>query len=403
SSVPAVAVPQMLEDAAIKGVKTVHLFTARLSETGRPEAVDLEQRIFKLAQGHGIRLLGPNCMGIYFPSGRMAFHADFPKESGTAGLVSQSGMLSREIIQISSQRGVYFSKVFSYGNAIDLNESDFLEYLAQDRDTRVILMYIEGVKAGRKFFDTLKQAAAIKPVIILKGGMAEAGARAAASHTASLAGSYRTWKAMVSQAGAISVDSFEELIDLATSFYFLPPVKGRRVGIVGGTGGTSVLAADGCEQAGLEVVPLPREFREELKNRGVSVWDWLSNPIDLSIREDDSFSAGLLLEMMARDSHFDLLITLMGIGRFRAEPGVPYETYLKQEYRLDASMNKPFLTVVPDKSPGIKDWDSRESKVNSELRTALISLNIPFYPTITRAALAVKKMIDYYHRLEVND
>ncbi|MFC2015060.1 hypothetical protein ACFLUP_03610, partial [Chloroflexota bacterium] len=291
-------------------------------------------------------------------------------------------------------------KVFSYGNAIDLNECDFLEYLAQDQDTRVILMYIEGVKDGRRFFDTLKQAAAIKPVIILKGGMAAAGARATASHTASLAGSYQTWKTMVIQAGAIPINSFEDLIDLATSFYFLPPVKGRRAGVVGGTGGTSVLAADQCEQAGLEVVPLPPEFREELKSRGVSVWDWLSNPVDLSIREDDSFSVGLLLEMMALDSHFDLLITLMGIGRFNAEPGVTYEDYLKKQYRLDVCKDKPFLVVVPDKSPGIKDWDSRESKINAELRTALINLGIPFYPTIARAALSVIKMADYYKRLE---
>ncbi len=403
SCVPAVAVPALLEDAANKGVKTVHLFTARLSETGRPEAVDLEQSILKLAQGHGIRLIGPNCMGIYYPLWGMAFHADFPKESGAAGLVCQSGMISREIIQGSAQRGVYFSKCFSYGNAVDLNESDFLEYLAHDRDTRVIMMYIEGVRQGRKFFDTLKRAAALKPVVILKGGMAEAGARATASHTASLAGSYQTWKAMVDQAGAVSADSLEELIDLAASFYFLPPVKGRRVGVIGGTGGSSVLAADKCEQAGLEVIPFPPEFREKLKTQGVSVWDWLSNPVDSSIREDDSFSIGLLLEMMAQDSHFDLLITMTGMGRFGAEPGVAYEDYLKQQYRLDACKDKPFLTVVPDRSPGIKDLNNRTSKVTAEVRTALINLKIPFYPTIARAAFAAVKMIGYYRRLEPDD
>jgi len=403
SSVPATAVPGMLNDAAEKGVKTVHLFTARFSETGRPEAIELEQKILELARGYGIRLIGPNCMGIYYPLGGMAFHADFPKQSGMAGLSSQSGMLSRELILTSAQRGIYFSKVFSYGNAVDLNECDFLEYLAQDPETRLIMLYVEGVKDGRRFFKTLKQAASVKPVIVLKGGLAQAGARATASHTASLAGSQQIWKAAVAQAGAVWADSFEELIDLAASFYFLPPAGGRRVGVIGGTGGTSVLAADRCEQAGLEVIPLPAEFREELKNRGVSVWDWLSNPVDLSIREDDSFSAGLILEMMAKDPNFDLLITLSGIReRPAAGPGATPEESLRQQYRLDACRNKPLLIVVPENSAGIKDWDGRGAKMNAEMRTALINLKVPFYPTVSRAAVAASKFADYYRRLESN-
>jgi acyl-CoA synthetase (NDP forming) len=401
SSVPALAVPELLKEAASKGTKTVHLFTARFSETGRPEAIELEQKVLKLAKEYGLRLLGPNCMGIYYPAGGMAFHADFVKEPGVAGLASQSGMLAREIINISSQRGIRFSKVFSYGNAIDLNECDFLEYLGQDSGTKFIMMYMEGVKDGRRFFNVLKKAASIKPVIMLKGGVAQAGARATASHTASLAGSYQTWKAMAAQAGAIWVDSFEELIDVAASFYFLPPVRGLRAGVIGGTGGTSVLAADRCEQAGLDVVPFPPGFRAELKNRGVSVWDWLSNPVDLSIREDDSFSAGLILEMMAKDSHFDVLITIGGIGpRPPAAPGISIENSLKQQYRLDALDSKPLLFVVPDKSPGAKDWDNRESKMNGEMRTALINLKIPFYPTITRAAVVARKLADYYQLSE---
>ena len=253
-----------------------------------------------LAKRYGLRLMGPNCMGVYYPAGGIAFHAEFPKVPGAAGFISQSGMLAREVVLAAPQRGVYFSKVFSYGNAVDLNECDFLEYLAQDKDTRIILMYIEGVKDGQRFFRTLREATSVKPVIILKGGTAEAGTRATASHTASLAGTFKTWKAAIDQAGAVLTDSFEELLDLATSFYFLPPFTGDRVGVVGGTGGFSVLAADSCEQAGLNVIPLPQGIRDELKRQGVSVWDWLSNPVDLSIREDDRLNGGQVLEMMAR-------------------------------------------------------------------------------------------------------
>ena len=210
----------------------------------------------------------------------------------------------------SPVRGIYFSKVFSYGNAIDLNECDFLEYLADDAETSVIMIYVEGVKNGRRFYDTLKRAASVKPVIILKGGKGEAGKRATASHTASLAGAFRTWEAMVAQAGAVAADSTEELIDLAASFRSLPRFAGKRVGVSGGAGGSSVLAADECERAGLDVVPLPAEIRDDLKARGISVWDWLGNPADtsISIGEDVGFSAGLVLELMAKSPHFDVLI-----------------------------------------------------------------------------------------------
>ncbi|MFC2070151.1 acetate--CoA ligase family protein [Chloroflexota bacterium] len=399
SSVPAREVPKILEDAAQKGVKTVHLFTARLGETRRPEAVELEQRIMELAKGFGIRLIGPNCMGVYCPSKGFSFHADLPRQSGPVGLVCQSGMLARETVVLSTLRGIYFSKVFSYGNAVDLNECDFLDYLAHDPDTKVILMYIEGVRDGNRFFNILRQTIKVKPVVILKGGRGASGARATASHTASLAGTSKIWETMVAQAGAVIADSMDELVDLATSFYYLPPVTGSRVGIAGGTGGSSVLAADECEHAGLEVIPLPPEFREELKNRGVSVWDWLSNPADLSIREDDSLSVGLILELMARNPNFDLLIVFIGIHKGPSGlPDVPLDSYLQQQYRLEVSLTKPFLTVVPDRSVGIKDLDTHEWKMSCELRTTLINLNIPFYPTPERAATAARKLIDYYQR-----
>ena len=397
SSVPASEVPKMLEEASEKQVKTVHLFTARLSETGRQEAIDLEKRILAIAKRHGFRLIGPNCMGVYYPKGGMAFHADFPKESGPVGLISQSGMLAREIVLAGPLRGMFYSKVFSYGNAVDLNEVDFLEYLTCDSDTKVIMMYIEGIKAGRKFFKALQKATAIKPVIVLKGGRGEAGARATASHTASLAGASRVFEAMLAQAHAVSVDSIEQLMDVAAAFNFLPSFQGNRVGVAGGAGGSSVLAADQCEQSGLQVPPLSSAFRDVLKKKGVSVWDWLSNPADISIREDESFSVGLILEMMANDPGFDLLIAIMGMpGRGPSQNGSTPEEAISHMYHLDASRKKPFLAVVPDKSLRTVDMESREWKGLCETRTALINLGVPFFPSIGRAAAAASKVAEYH-------
>jgi acyl-CoA synthetase (NDP forming) len=399
SVVPAREVPKMLEDAAYKGARAVHLFTARFSETGRPQAAQMEQEILKLAKKLGIRLIGPNCMGVYYPAEGISFQDEFPKESGPVGLASQSGNVAGEIIHNAGRRGIYFSKAISYGNAIDLNECDYLEYFAQDPETKIILMYIEGAKDGKRFFDVLRRTTPVKPVIIIKGGKGQAGTRATASHTASLAGSMQIWETMVAQAGAISVETPDELIDLAVSFRFLPPIRGKRVGVAGGAGGASVLAADECERARLEVIPLPLEFREEMKNRGISIWDWLSNPADLSIREDDNFTVGTVLEMMARNPNFDLLIAIMGhMHRRFMGADLTIDKYLNEQYGLNSCRIKALLAVVPDASLGINEWDSWEWKMNCELRTRLIEENVPFYTSIPEAANAASKMIDYYRK-----
>jgi len=405
SRVPAAAVPKMLEDAADKGTKAAHLFTARFTETGRSEAAQLEQEILKLARKLGIRIIGPNCMGVYYPAQGLSFGDEFPKEPGSIGVASQSGNLARELIMTGVMRGLRFSKVISYGNAIDFNESDYLDYFAQDPQTKVVLMYIEGVKDGRRFFDTLHRTTAIKPVIILKGGRQQAGARAISSHTASLASAPEVWNAALRQTLAILAESWEELIDLAVSFYFSSPPKGRRVGVLGGAGGASVLAADECERAGLEVIQLPKEFREELKKQGFSEWDWLGNPIDFSIiSEHQRLNMGNIFDLMNNDPHFDLLIIMLRVFRPSQLPGFTLDNIFERlGLKLDAIRTKPLLGVVPEPSFGIDDPDNEEWKLHCELCSRLIANEIPFYPTIGRAALAARKMIDYYQRKSHSD
>jgi acyl-CoA synthetase (NDP forming) len=398
STVPASQVLGMLEDCSYKGVKVVHLFTARFSETGREDAAELEREILKRARNAGIRLIGPNCLGLYFPREGIAFHDDFPEESGAAGLASQSGQAVGEIIRIAALRGILFSKAISYGNAIDFNESDYLEYFAQDPETRIIMMYIEGVRDGKRFFDVLRRATAIKPVIIVKGGRGESGTRATRSHTASLAGSMEIWETVVSQAGAVSAGNLEEMVDLATAFYFLPPVLGRRVGVAGGSGGSSVLAADECEEAGLHVIPLPSEIRQELKSEGSLIWDWIGNPADMSIRIDRDFDTGDMLEIMARNDYFDLLIAFMRGPHHRGDRKISAEEVLER-HRI-GKLSKPLLVVMQDIGPGVADDEDfawmRELMV--EVKEKLVSANIPVYPSIGQAARAASKLIDYYQR-----
>lgn len=258
-------------------------------------------------------------------------------------------------------------------------------------------MYIEGVKDGERFFDTLRRTTATKPVIILKGGRGKSGARATASHTASLAGSMQVWQTMVTQAGAISVENIDEMIDLAVSFCFLPPIKGRRVGVIGGGGGASVLAADQCEEAGLDVIPLPTEIREELKSKGDPIWDWISNPVDGSIRANDSLPTDDILQMMAKNRSFDLLITGMNVGgpMQAGQQKMSAADHLRR-LKPETSKLKPLLVVMADEAPGNVDYD--DWKLQGEVRRQLIAANIAIYPSLGRAARAAKKLIDYYQR-----
>jgi acyl-CoA synthetase (NDP forming) len=423
SAAPAPQVPQIMRDCALKGVKGIHLFTARFSETGREDAAELEREVLRIAKEGGVRIIGPNCMGVYYPRMGIAFQPQFPKVSGSVALASQSGQAAGEIINKTTQRGAFFNKAISYGNAIDFNEADFLEYFAADPEVKVIMMYIEGPKNGSRFFNVLREVTRIKPVVIIKGGRGQAGTRATASHTASLAGATEVWNTMIEQSGAISANSIDELVDLAVSFHFLPPITGRRAGVAAGAGGATVLAADQCEEAGLDVVPLPQDMREELKKQGIQIWDWISNPADFSINMgDENFGPAELLKMEAMHPGFDLIIASINIPGFGGPPGsrgrrggggppmrggppwamlnLTPEQIVKQ-YKEIADY-KPVLGLLQDMSPApISDEDEDDDdrwKMVCEVTAELIKNNIPYYPTVSRAASAANKLIDYYQK-----
>ncbi len=402
SSIPATHVLALLDDCAAKGVKGIHFFTARFSETGRPEAAELEREVLRRARAANIRLIGPNCMGVYYPAWGISFNNGMPKQSGPLGLASQSGSVTHEIVDMAQTKGMYFSKGISYGNAIDLNESDYLEYYLQDKDTGIILMYIEGVRDGKRFFETLRRATLQKPVVIIKGGRGKSGTRATASHTASLTSSMGIWHTAVKQAGAVEVSSLDELIDVAAAFYFLPPLYGKRVGVAGGSGGSSVMAADGCEEAGLDVIPLPNSIREELKAKDNPIWDWINNPADFSISMGDFNSTSEVTMMMDRHTDFDMLILFMSPphwhGPRRAGMGMPntIDEVLKRQ-GLD-ELTKPVFVVLQARGHG-NDPDGEIAKKYDEMRLALIDRKIPVYRDIYSAANAASKYVDFYlHR-----
>lgn len=403
SSVPSHQVLNLIDDCIHKGVRIIHLFTARFSETGRQDAIELEQEVLRRARSAGIRIIGPNCMGVCYPKMGLAFrpahHAKV--EPGRVGFISQSGSVAGEMIEMCNLRGMSISKGVSYGNAIDLNESDYLEYLGEDPETDIILMYVEGVRDGRRFFNTLKKVTSQKPVIIIKGGRGVSGTRATASHTASLAGSIGVWNVAVSQAGAINVANMSELIDMAVAFHFLPPVYDFRVGVGGGAGGTSVTAADQCEEAGLNVVPLPDTIRNELKKRGNPAWDWISNPVDFSILPRDEESVEVL-QLMAVDPGFDLVINYVSPHHFHRFASEGQERATIEEFMEKTGISKPdrnpIMIILDDRGQSEQDETGENFRFLLQIKKDLISAGMPIYFDIGSAARAANKMINHYRR-----
>lgn len=394
SCIPASGVLALVEDCRNKGVKAIHFFTARFSETGREDAASLERELLRRTQSAGIRVIGPNCMGLYNPRQGISFRMDFPKEGGGTGFVSQSGGNAVELVHRGAQRGLRFSKVISYGNGLDLNETDFLEYLAQDAETRIIAAYIEGISDGRRFMGTLRRTASRKPVIVLKGGRTSSGTRAAASHTAALAGAQQVWRVALRQAGAVEAGSLEEATDVLVAFSRLKPATGPRAGVLGGGGGRTVLSADLCEEAGLSVVPLPTEIREDLRKRAPQLWDWVSNPVDQSILAESPLLGVHILEMMSRSPHLDVLIANLGEDWILGRPNGDVALHGLAERLVEIGRNtaKPMAVVLgPPDSPDEWRW---RAVVGAHER--LVDGGLAIYPSVGRAARAVGHFVRFW-------
>ncbi|MDY6833365.1 MAG: CoA-binding protein [Chloroflexota bacterium] len=405
--IPAAKVLDLLDDCPSKQVKAVHMFTGRLTETGLEDNAALERDILQRAKALGVRLIGPNCMGLYNPSQGISFGYEFPADAGPIGMFFQSGGAATEFVHYASLKGLRFSKIVSYGNAIDINETELLEYFCEDPETQVIGCYIEGVKDGPGFVSALRRTAKVKPVVVLKAGRGKAGTRAVASHTASLAGSMQTWDAAIRQCGATRAESLEDLMDLMVGFKFLPPVMGRRVGIVGGGGGKSVLSADEWEEAGFDLVPFTNEIRQEIRNCVPEMWwEWIQNPVDVSIMPESAWMTGLpgnLLRMMAESPEFDLVAANLTVGGPFGKDEMT--AFLGKEAEdtvaLHARNIKPLAVVLDTGDLGRDDFDDWRWRMLSDLKTRLVSSGVAVFPSIGQAAHTISRCIDYYQRREV--
>jgi acyl-CoA synthetase (NDP forming) len=401
SAVPAPATLALAEGAKMKSVKLIHFFTARFSETGREDAAALEAELKRRLSEAGIRVIGPNCMGVYYPKLKISFDPGLPMREGNVGFLTQSGSHAFRVIGRGAERGLGFSKVISYGNAMDLNEADFLEHFADDPDTEIIAVYIEGVRDGRRFFRALRRASEAKPVVVLKGGRTSAGRTAAASHTASLASREAVWHAAVKQAGALEVGSLNDLIDMLVAFDQAGPVRGDRIAILGGAGGEMVESADICNEAGLDVAPLTPEIRDTLKEKLPNTWDWVGNPVDVSILDWRRNEAMEVIRVLAASPSYDLVLAN---ARFIEHAAMRDDGEQIVRGAIDtlkglAGHGKATMLVL---GPAESHDERRHQAVNIAHEEFARS-RIATYPDIERAARAMGRYVSYVLARQTQD
>jgi acetyltransferase len=308
--VPPPAVPAVIKQCVGKGIKAGIIITAGFAELGG-KGVRIQQEIAETARAGGMVFVGPNCNGVMSPWNKQ--YVQFPSffvPPGPIAVVAQSGNVMDSLARQVMMYGQGCSVCVASGNEASLHIEDYLEYLADDPHTRVILSYVEGFKDGGRFIEVASKVSKKKPIIVVKAGKTQAGARAAASHTASIAGSDVIFDAVCKQSGIIRAASLDELINIGLGLLRQPLPKGRGLGIVTAGGGWGVLAADACAALGFDVVKLPDDTIEEL-DKLLPAWWNRGNPVDLvaGVAGDNIFKAiELVMQVPSVDSMMFLSI-----------------------------------------------------------------------------------------------
>jgi acetate---CoA ligase (ADP-forming) len=373
--VPLEAVKGAIQSAIDARAKAVVVITAGFKEVGA-EGAALEREIAELCRANGVRLMGPNCIGVINTSHKMnATFAPMMPPSGRISVISQSGALCVAILDLAMNLKMGLGKVISFGNKADLNEVDFLQALAEDDDTRVIAGYLENITEGNKFLQVAEQAASRKPVVVLKVGVTQAGAKAASSHTGSLAGADMAYGAAFKRSGVIRAENFEALFDYAIALAMQPLPRGNRVAVITNAGGPGIMAADAAETAGLRMVtpaePTRKKLRECLPAAAA-----VGNPIDV-IGDADPDRYVKAFEIVQEDDTIDSIIVVVTPQNMTR----PLE--LAEKLSKAHRGQKPLLAAFLGGSEVIP------------ARERLMALNIPSYPSAERAVGALQAMQDY--------
>ena len=369
--VPARFVSSVISDCAAKGANAAIVISGGFGETGAAGA-ELERQLVEAARKSGIRVVGPNCQGVNSTSSGLCASWPLVTKKGPISVISQSGTVLAALACWSDDDGVGINKIVALGNKCDVDETELLEYMSSDDGTKVVAMYIEGVRDGRKFFKVARTAAERKPVLVLKGGRTAKGAEAVVSHTRSLAGKDAVFDAVFKQAGIQRAASVEDLYDAVKGFASLPLPKGRNVAIVTSSGGSGIMAVDACEEMGLNVVGLPVNLRDRLKEK-LPPECILRNPLDLT-GSANSQMYDEVLTAFGESNDIDSVIVIVGDPM----PGIS-DVIVKH-----ISQGK---TIIPVMLGGGKAEAAEKAKLGG--------LKIPVYSDSARGARALSALTRY--------
>jgi len=389
-SVPREVTPIIIRDCIKAGVGGAGLFTSGFAETKTEVGIKLQETITQMAKDANFALVGPNCMGLFIPKlGVRNSTAQYAGEAGDVGFVSQSGTHSINFSIAGYAHGIKISKLVSYGNAVVLDSSDYLEYLAQDSETKAIGMYIEGVKDGGRFFRLLRETVRQKPVVIWKGGQTEAGTRATSSHTNSLAESMTVWEAIFKQTGALRADNMEEMIDTFKALLYCKPPIGDRVGLVSMTGGQSVVITDAFAKAGLQVPTLSQQSYDRLASFFNIIGGSYRNPIDMGSNWRSADVVAQILDIMDKDENIDAVALELSVNflpnMFERIPGFE-QAFLGALDDFKERSSKPLVIILPP---------LHADALAADFRDRLMKRGLPAFPSFARAARALNSVVKY--------
>lgn len=390
--VQAKIVPKVIKECAEKGVKVAQIYSAGFSEMDESGG-KLEKQMMEVAAQYNMRIIGPNCIGTYCPTSGINFTKGASTQTGNIAFVSQSGGIAFDMVNRGNTSGIHFSKVISIGNCLDLDHSDFLEYLEEDEETEIIALYVESVKDGKKFMNALKRIASKKQVVVLKGGRTASGSKSVASHTGNIAGDFQIWEALFHQSGTYSVKSIDELIHTLLSLQYLYKHEGKTA-IVGNGGGATVLATDYCDEKNIELAMVNESTKATLTDLGVAEQGRNINPIDMpapQLVENEGQLFGSVIKALYEDKgigyilfHFNLIpimnymdlesvvqkmideldaidlnkVNLIAVLRYNGEPEV--ETVRYRAAKMLQNRGIPVFNTIENGLSGIQTIDSNK-------------------------------------------
>jgi acetyl-CoA synthetase (ADP-forming) len=394
---PTRVVSQVLEDCGKKGIKHLIVVSAGFKEVGG-EGIRLERELVEIADRYGMRLLGPNCIGVTNPHHKLnTTFQEYEGSPGYVGMVSQSGSFVTQMFDYLDRFGLGFSTAFSVGNEADLDVVDCLEYLARCPHTRVIALYLEGIKRGKAFMEAARAIAPQKPIVALYVGGSEAGRRAALSHTGAMAGPDKLYEGALLQSGVIRARSISELFDFCWVLGTQPSPKGPKVAVQTHSGGPGTSAADACGRAGLEIPAFSEgtmaKLRELLPHTAA-----LQNPVDCTYNKSPQRYFAEIPQAILEDDHIDMLLVyiLMPSGSIRRvllQMGVPEE-------KVEATTKKVMLSQTECVAKLLKAHGKpligyTYQTLDGPFMLGLIELGVPVFPGPERAVAAMKALLAY--------